>query len=116
MPSEATKTEAFTPGEYRVSRGAGGEPFSIESATRTLALVKTCGTHTEANANLFAAAPDLFLACKAALDGFPLGVGAVGCTSDDPDIRANADRCIREAREIMDQIRAALTKATGGAA
>ena len=52
------------PGPYRVGRGAGGEPFSIESATRTLALVKTDGEHTEGNANLFAAAPDLLAACK----------------------------------------------------
>lgn len=53
------------PGEYRVSRGAGGEPFAIEGKSRTLALVKTCGDHTEANANLFAAAPSLYAYAKA---------------------------------------------------
>lgn len=66
-----TPARSFTPGpshypgEYRVSRGAGGEPFAIEGKSRTLALVKTCGDHTEANANLFAASARLYAYAKA---------------------------------------------------
>ena len=57
-----------TPGEWRVGRGAGGEPFSIESSTRTIALVKTCRDETEANAHLIAASPKLFEAAKMLLE------------------------------------------------
>lgn len=51
-------------GPFRVGRGSGGEPFSIEAATRTIALVKTDCTHTEGNANLLAASSDLLSACR----------------------------------------------------
>jgi len=40
----------------RVSSGKGGEPFSIVSGFRTIALVKSCGNETNGNAHLLAKA------------------------------------------------------------
>jgi hypothetical protein len=53
------RVAAFTPGPWRVGRGAQGEPFAVESATRTVALVKMRGDSAEANARLIAASPSM---------------------------------------------------------
>lgn len=68
----------------------------------------------EANANLIASAPDLLAACKEAMFAWAHGVGSV-TTSDDPDVRANADRNTREGKRIMRLIADAIAKAEGGA-
>lgn len=60
-----------------------------------------------ANAHLIAAAPDLLAACKVADGLFAYGVGGVGTDTE------NRNRCIKEARAIMDQILAAIAKAEG---
>ena len=67
----------------------------------------------EAAFRLMAAAPDLLQACKKAEFLAVLGVGGVSATEH---TKANADRCINEAREIQKQLRAAIAKAEGGAA
>lgn len=67
-----------------------------------------------ADALLIAAAPDLLAACKEAMFAWAHGVGSV-TTSDDPDVRANADRNTREGKRIMRLIADAIAKAEGGA-
>jgi hypothetical protein len=59
---KVSKAGGHTPGDWRVSRGAGGDPFSIEASTRTIAAIKTVRDESEANARLIAAAPDLLAA------------------------------------------------------
>ena len=98
--------EGWTKGPYRVSRGAGGEPFSIESEARTIALVKTCGKNTDANARLIAAAPDLYAALAELLDGIDRWDAAVSKTIDTSKMPKWAGK---------DRARAALTLATQGA-
>lgn len=57
-----------TPGPFMVSRGAQGFPFSIESATKTIAFIRPLGTpgETQANANLFKAAPNMLKVLESA--------------------------------------------------
>lgn len=85
---------------------------------RSSAWVADCGADNDperiANANLIAAAPDLLAACKEAMFAWAHGVGSV-TTSDDPDVRANADRNTREGKRIMRLIADAIAKAEGGA-
>lgn len=70
-----------TPGEWRVTRGAQGDPFSIEGPTQTIAHVKTivarsrdrasyvvAQKETEANARLIAAAPTMHEALRFVAD------------------------------------------------
>lgn len=61
-----------TPGPYEVSRGAQGFPFSIESATKTIAYVKTLGIPAESlgNAKLFAASRDMLTALRGCAKAF----------------------------------------------
>lgn len=51
---------------------------------------------------------ELVEAATAAADGFCYGVAATGCTSDDPDIKANANRCIGEIRQIRERVERAI--------
>lgn len=63
----STEQSKHTPGDWKVTRGAGGDPFSIESGTRTIAHVKTCRGEAEANAHIIAAAPCAYTALRNAL-------------------------------------------------
>lgn len=77
-------TAQHTPEPWVVGRGGGSEPFSIEAATRTVALVKTCRQEGEHNASRIVscvnackglnpeAIPELVEAAKAALAVFRL--------------------------------------------
>lgn len=103
MASEATKTEAFTPGPWEVRK----DPSHFHTASS----VYECGVDfpsvaevggstvvmQEANARLIAAAPDLYAACK----------DVVNCYAN------LSDDALAQA---VSMCRAALTKATGGAA
>ena len=46
---------------------------------------------------------------------YAYGVVATGTVSDDPHIKANADRCIDEARELMAQVKRAVADLEGTA-
>jgi hypothetical protein len=55
---------SYTSGPWVVTRGAAGDPFSIEGPTVTVAHAKLAKGAAEQNANLIAAAPELLEACK----------------------------------------------------
>jgi len=78
-----------TPGPWRVI-GLGSAIYQVEEHTET-ASFSSFSEHSEANARLIAAAPDLLLALAQMMDGYKL-----------PSVRKQA--------------RAAIAKATGGVA
>lgn len=73
----------------------GGFPAPIRDATPPLPAMP-------------ASVRELVEAATAAADGFCYGVAATGCTSDDPDIKANANRCIGEIRQIRERVERAI--------
>jgi hypothetical protein len=103
--------QQHTPGPWKVSEVEdGGEIISRGVKGPNGRGINTgCDIEmfSEADARLIAAAPELLAACKVADGLFAYGVGGVATDTQ------NRDRCIKEARAIMAQIRAAIAKAKG---
>jgi hypothetical protein len=78
---------AYTPGPWRVSRGAQADAFAIEAATKTVAHVKVL-REARANAALIAASP--------ALLAVALKIVVIGSVLPN-DVREELESAIRQA-------------------
>ncbi len=103
VPKNANFFIEFGPGDY-----GGFWVVEHSGIDRTKPIVTRTGDM--ADGHLITAAPDLLEACKAALSLFALGVGGVSLGKHTEE----KDRCISEAREILNQLNAAIAKAEGG--
>ena len=87
---------------------------SLDYRTSAQAMDENCADHRNAtqraNAALIAAAPELYEACREALDG--LVAHAIGASHQLGD-KANEERNFREVKRIHEMLRSALLKARG---